>query len=146
MGDLNSYLTYNMPKEEVLYQLLRKEHGYYRGILEITQMEHEKLNLNRAENEMKPLQKKKKIFLSCIQEIETAMFPLKKHWQGKTDRSDYLSIQIQNELLALNVLLKEILQLDLVNQKKFEQRLVALSEKLKGKTSGIPLHKTGENP
>jgi len=130
---------YSMSKDEVLYQLLRKEHGYYKGILELTLTEHEKLKSNQPTNEMQPLQKKKRILLSCIHEIETAMLPLKKYWQSKTDRSDYISVQIQEELIDLNKLLKEILQLDLVNQKIFESHLAFLRSRV-----GTP--KTAANP
>lgn len=122
---------YSMSKDEVLYQLLRKEHGYYKSIFEITQTEHQKLqSSNHPAGEMQPLQKKKRILLSCIHEIETAMLPLKKYWQAKTDRSDYISAQIQEELVGLNILLKEILQLDLVNQKIFESHLAILRNKV----------------
>lgn len=120
---------YSMSKDEVLYQLLKKEHGYYRSILEITQHEHEKLNSNQPASEMRPLQKKKRILLSCIHEIESAMLPLKKHWQNKTERTDNISIQIQDELASLDKLLKEILQLDLINQKIFESHLASMRNK-----------------
>lgn len=120
---------YNMSKEEVLHQLLKKEYGYYKAILEITHDEHEKLTSGLTTGSMQPLLKKKKILLSCIHEIEAAMLPLKKYWQTKVSRSDPVSIQIQEELISLNKLLKEILQLDLVNQKLLENHLANLKAK-----------------
>lgn len=120
-----------MSKEEVLYHLLKKEHGYYKAIMEITKQEHEKLGNNQSIVEIKPLLKKKKILLTCISEIETALAPLKKYWQTKTDRSDYFSRQIKLELDDLNKLLKEILQIDLLSQKTLENHMVYLKEKSK---------------
>lgn len=120
---------FNMSKEEVLFHLLKKEHGYYKAIMEITRQEHEQLENCQSIVDIKPLLKKKKILLSCISEIETALAPLKRYWQTKTDRSDYFSIQIKRELDDLNKLLKEILQVDLLSQKTLENHMTSLREK-----------------
>ena len=44
-----------MSDEETLYHLLVKEHGYYRAILEITQLESEKLKYNYSNDKISPL-------------------------------------------------------------------------------------------
>jgi hypothetical protein len=116
-------------KEQMLYQLLKKEHGYYKTILEIAQQENETLKSHQAISALKPLLKKKKIILSCINEIESAMTPLKKYWQSNQNRSDEASKKINVELQALGQLLKEILQLDLLSQKTMENHLLYLRER-----------------
>lgn len=116
-------------KEDMLFQLLKKMHGYYKAILEIAQEENVKLKSRDAISELKPLLKKKKILLACISETEVAMAPLKKYWQSKLNRSDEPSLKIKTELSSLNVLLKEILQLDLLSQKSMENHLLYLRER-----------------
>jgi hypothetical protein len=118
-----------LSKEDMLYQLLKKEHGYYKAILEIAIEENNKLKNQDGISELKPLLKKKKLLLACISEIEAAMAPLKKYWQSKTNREDEPSEKIKSELSALNLVLKEILQLDLSSQKSMEQHLIDLREK-----------------
>ncbi len=125
---------YQMSKEEVLCQLLKKEHGYYNAILEITRIEHEKLSSNQPLQEIRSLLKKKKIFLDCINEIESALAPLKKYWQTKTERTDSASEQIKEVLVSLDTVLKEILQLDLISQKSVENHLNSLRDKFKSST------------
>lgn len=122
---------YSMSKEEVLYHLLKKEHGYYKAIMEITRQETERLESEQPIAEIKSLLKKKKILLACINEIETALTPLKKYWQGKPTRDDFFSVQIKEELNLLNKLLKEILQLDLASQRAMESHMITLREKNK---------------
>lgn len=131
MADSNSHPVYKMSKEDMLYQLLKKEHGYYKAIQEIAHEEYEKLNSNQPISELKPLLKKKKILLSCISEVETAMTPLKRYWQNKPNRTDESSERIKAELDSLNKLLKEILQLDLLTQKTLENHMLFLREKNK---------------
>lgn len=121
--------AYKMEKEELLLQLLRKEHGYYKAIEDIASDENEKLNTNQPISELRPLLKKKKILLSCIAEVEGAMAPLKKFWQSKSDHTDDVSIRIKAELDALGKLLKNILQLDLLSQKTMENHMLFLREK-----------------
>lgn len=103
-------------KEEVLYKLLQKEYGYYMNILELTREENDKLRTQKPMNEINPLLKKKRIILACIAEIETAILPLKKHWQLRKEKNDQFSTRIKQELANLDRLLKEILELDLVSQ------------------------------
>lgn len=122
---------YSMSKEEVLYHLLKKEHGYYKAIMEITRQETERLESEEPIAEIKSLLKKKKILLACINEIETALNPLKKYWQSKPTRDDFFSVQIKEELNLLNKLLKEILQLDLLSQKALENHMLSLKVKNK---------------
>ena len=117
-----------MSDEETLYHLLVKEHGYYRAILEITQLESEKLKYNYSNDEISPLLKKKMTLLNCIQENEQLMTPLKKAWQAKTEHSGSFSLQIDQELHLISKLLEEILQLDLTNQKILSNYLAFLKE------------------
>ncbi len=122
---------YHLSKEEMLYQLLRKERGYYKAIQEIGKEEYEKLTSHAPLSDLKPLLKKKKIILSCISEIEASMRPLKNYWQAKIDKSDSISQKIKEELDILNKLLREILQLDLLSQKMMEKHLIFLRQKNK---------------
>lgn len=121
--------SFSLNKDNLLYQLLKKEHGYYKTILEISKEENQKLRGENPLTELKPLLKKKKILLASIGEIDVAMAPLKKYWQGKNNRSDEPSEKIKLELSELNNLLKQILQLDLANQKTMESHMKALREK-----------------
>lgn len=130
----------NMSKEEVLYHLLKKEHGYYKAIMEITRQEHQLFEHAQSIVDIKPLLKKKKILLACINEIETALTPLKKYWQSKAERTDYFSGQIKRELEDLNKLLKEILQIDLLSQKSLENLMMDLKTKNKGTMEGSLEH------
>jgi len=122
----------NMSKEEILLQLLRKEHNYYLEILNITHEEQSRLRPPPSVAELKPLLSKKKVLLSCINEIEGALTPLKKYWHTKTDKSDVESGFIKQELEALNKLLREILQIDLMSQKALETHMVSLRQSPKG--------------
>lgn len=129
----------SLSNEEVLYHLLKKEHGYYKAILNLTHNEHEKLITNQNPNQIHPILKKKKVLLSCIRDIEAAIGPLKNFWENKSDRSAFSSIKISDELSALNLLLKEILQLDLVNQKLLKNQLNMLQAKMDLDSSNTPL-------
>lgn len=118
----------HLTKEEALYQLLKKEHGYYSTILEITRQENEKLLSHQPLSTINPLLKQKKIILVCIAEVESAMQPLKKHWQSKRDRSDPLSKKIKEKVSILDQLLKDILHLDIINQRSLEEYLQSLRD------------------
>ena len=128
---------YNMSKEEILSQLLRKECGYYKAILEITRLENEKLEHGHPLSEIRPLLEKKKILLSCINEIDSALSPLKKYWINKTDRSDKFSQQVKAEVSDLNDIVKAILQQDLTAQKMLETQLHIFREKQKKELAAI---------
>ena len=125
MIDKTNPLSY-MSKEEVLYELLKKEYGYYSSIREITKQENEKLARHDPLSEINPLLKQKKILLSCITEIESSMQPLKKYWREKQERNDPVSLKIKKQLAEMDHLLKDILQLDLISQKSLEEHLLYL--------------------
>lgn len=122
---------YSMSKEEILFHLLKKEHGYYKAIYDLTKEEQERLSLNPSISDIKPLLKKKKVLLSCIGEIEFALTPLKKYWQEKKERNDFISEQILEQLGALNQLLREIMQMDLLSQKTLENHMLKLKKEQK---------------
>jgi flagellar biosynthesis/type III secretory pathway chaperone len=122
----NSNPLLSMTKEEVLYQLLKKQAGYYSSILEVTKQENQKLGSKEPLGEINLLLKKKKTLLSYIAEIEKTAQPLKSHWQAKRDRSDPQSIKVMQELSNLDRLLKEILQLDLRSQQMMEAYMEAI--------------------
>ncbi len=123
-----------MSKEEILYQLLKKEYGYYQTILELTRQEHQRLESGCTLEELDPFLRKKRLLLGCIHEIETASTPLKRYWQQKLQRHDSMSQLIQQQLGALTLLLKDILQLDAITQRKAERHLALL----KSQSSIIP--------
>lgn len=137
MSELTSPI-YGMTKEQILYQLLQKEYGYYLSILEITKVENEKLSSHQPLSDINSLLKKKKILLSCIAEIEGALHPLKRHWQGKKDRSDPESVKIKHELAKMDQLLKEILELDLISQQILENYLESLQQPVIKRASNVP--------
>lgn len=132
---------YGMTKEQILYELLRKESGYYLSILELTRIENEKLSSHQPLSDINPLLKKKKVLLSCIAEIEGALPPLKKFWQAKKDRSDSDSIKIKQELSNMDRLLKEILELDLMSQQILESYLESFKQPIIKKANGAPENK-----
>lgn len=127
-NNLNS-LYENLPKEEALYELLKKECFYYSSILEITKVENDKLLTHQPLSDISPLLKQKKIYLSCIAEVEAIINPLKKYWQERPSKSDPISLKIKGELTSLDQLLREILQLDLISQKSLEDHLEFLQKK-----------------
>lgn len=122
---------YDMSKEEIFYQLLKKEHGYYQSIAEVSRQQYEKLRQRVPIGELKPLLKQKRLLFSCIQEIESALIPLKKHWQDKRDRSDVVSLKILAEINQLDALVKEIMQLDELTQRQLEAYMFVWSSRTK---------------
>ena len=122
------HFTYGLSDDEVLYHLLEKELTYYRVILNLTQIEHEKLKSNHAPHEMGPLLKRKKVLLSCIKDIEKTLVPLKKFWRNKASQNSKTT-KINELLTNLCNILDEILQLDLVNQKILKEQLSRLKPK-----------------
>jgi hypothetical protein len=130
---------YNMSKEEILYQLLRKEYDFYLNIYEITKEENEKLRQRNPMNEISSLLKRKRSLLNSIAEVETAMQPLKNYWQSNKSNKDQISLKIREELANLDKLLNRILELDLVSQRILESYLSSLStEQLLTKPSISP--------
>jgi hypothetical protein len=114
---------FHTAEEEKLYQLLKKQFGFYKGIYEVAKMEYLTLSNHRPLAELQPLLKKKKVLLSCVSEIEEEIKPLKRERQ-ETEGSS----KVKMEMEALNVLLKEILQIDSLNQKTLENRILILKQ------------------
>lgn len=119
----------NISKEEVLLRLLQKERGYYSAILELTRQEGELIAKSHAGKELQSLTKKKQILFSCIEEIESALQPLKSHWQNKQDKQDVLSRSIKEELSHLDKTLSSILQADQANQQILTHYLLSLKDR-----------------
>lgn len=115
-----------MTKEEALLRLLEKEISYYKVIWELLQQEAKLFESGRPLQEIIPFIKKRRILFGCIEEIEQAIRPLKKHWVAKTQRDDERSLQCQNCLACLDRLIQAILSLDEQNQKHFASRLQQL--------------------
>jgi hypothetical protein len=122
-------ISTNLSQEETLLQLLQKERSYYHDIFEITQEEHAQLSNKQPISNIRPLLKKKQTLMLNIHEIDTQLKPLKDVWQKKKERTDSLSLQIQQELTELNHLLAKILQINKVSEKKVEMHLQQLKEK-----------------
>ncbi|BBI16220.1 flagellar export chaperone FlgN [Neochlamydia sp. S13] len=117
----------SLSNDEALYHLLKKEHDYYKDILTLTHYEHEKLISKHPPQEMHSLLSKKKALVACIRDIEKTLTPLKKYWINKSSH-DPSSLQINELLTSLCDILKEILQLDLVNQKLLKNLLSQLPQ------------------
>lgn len=99
-------------KEELLAALLEKELAYYMAVLDLSRCQHEAFKSKRPLSEITPLMRKKKVLLSCVDEIELAIRPLKKYWLEKTDYSDALSVGVKKKISSLDRLVKEILGLE----------------------------------
>jgi len=125
----------NMPKAEILLRLLQKEQGYYEAILEITQQENRKFLNDRPFNEITPLLKKKQILLTCINDIETALKPIKEWWNNhKHDDNDPKTSEIKKQLHTVETTVQELLSLDKVNQQMCQKILTKLKEQQHQKT------------
>jgi hypothetical protein len=120
---------HTMTREEILYQLLKKEEDYYITILDITREENRKLAQQLPLSEINVLIQRKKVVLTCISEIEKAAQPLKAYWHTKKDRSDPLSKKVSETLTELDNILKEILQIDRVSHNMMEQYMDSLRTK-----------------
>ena len=112
--------------EEIFLKFLEKESGYYHVILDLTCTEGERLEKGKPFEEIQNLLRKKKIILSCIEEIEISLAPLKKYWMQNKARSSQRAQQIQAQIVALSVLVKEILQQDLENQQRLKHYLTVV--------------------
>lgn len=124
-----SSLMKDMSKEEILYRLLKKEQGYYDAIFELTQVETDLLKKKKDPKTLTSVIKKKKVLFSCIDEIETAISPLKKLWKSKSKEADPHFLLVKRELHSLDELLKKILQMDQSNQKLMRSYLLDLKQK-----------------
>ena len=119
---------HEMSKDEILYRLLKKECGYYRAILDITEEENDKFNARRPLPEITPLMKKKKILLSCIREIDSALSPLKTYWRQQNTHDGPFAAKVQRELTLLEKLLHEILELDDANNRMLKDLLSKIKQ------------------
>lgn len=118
-----------MTKEAILLQLLKKEQGFYRAILDLTRQESEMFRKRQDMESLSPLLKKKQALLSCIAEIETALTPLKKYWQAKKKGDDPQTHAIQKELDTLKDILRDVLTLDQANQRQMKEYIEKLKER-----------------
>jgi hypothetical protein len=120
--------------ELVLLKLLKKENGYYRVILELTKNEKEKLLKQRPFQEFHQLLKKKNIIFSCIEEIELELTPIKEYWKEYKTFKTSLSAEIEVILRKLEILLKEILEVDQENQGLLKKYIAILKASSNSKT------------
>jgi hypothetical protein len=117
--------TMSIEQMDQLRALLQKEKGYYDSIWDITQQEAEKLQRGRPLTETINLLKKKKILVTCIEEIESMIKPLRELWmQHHSDCA--LAIEIRALIKQLDEQLKQTLDLDKKNQILMQQALNAL--------------------
>lgn len=116
-------------KEVIFSRLLEKELGYYKAILELTKEEGEVLQKSNPPKHLVQLGKKKQILFSCIEEVEQALAPIKKHWQGKVDKAGHLAEQVKAKLKALDQIVQQILELDKKNQALMQEFLKRLRSK-----------------
>ncbi len=124
-------------KKTLLSQLLHKQIAFYKVILEISQTEHELFSSERPMNEIMPLMKKKKILLTCIEEAEAALQPLKNEWESCQQAAKPGSQELNDQFSALGSLIKEIVDLDKNNAKLFEKSLKILQSRGKKIASSI---------
>lgn len=111
-GSLSEQIT----EESKLVRLLEKQYGFYCVILELTRNEHKMFSSKRSLEEIIPIMKKKKILLSCVDEIEEKVISIKERVREENFPS--LGGEKEKELVFLiKELLKEMLALDEKNQK-----------------------------
>lgn len=98
-------------KVELFLHLLRKQKNYYALILELDQeiamVLHQKQNLQS----ISALQKRKKIILDCIDEMDNSLKPLKNIWL-QLPESDPLYPEIVNEIKAIEDCLVKITEFE----------------------------------
>lgn len=116
MAQVTRQTVLDMPREEILYRLLKKQAGYYEAILDLAEEEFIKLNHCRSTPELLPLMKRKQVLLSCIEEIDRALVPIKKHWQAHKQEQCPGNARVQEELCRLEKLLARIIEIDTKNQ------------------------------
>ena len=119
----------NMSRGEILYHLLKKERGYYDAILEQLELERGILDNKGSISALTTLNRKKQLLFTCIEEIEAAIHPLKKLWHSESNQKDLHFQRVKEELEALDILLKKILQEDQANQKQMRAYLFILKQK-----------------
>lgn len=112
--------------QEQLLDLLGKCCGYYQAVLDITRSENEMHQEKKPLGEIQSLIKRKKILLSCIEEVEAKLGPLKTFWQEKGTYEDPDSKKIRAQLALLDSTIKEILSIDQENHKMLRNYFKAL--------------------
>lgn len=105
-------------KDELLYSLLQKELGYYSAILDLTKKERQLLAERCGMEALGPIIKKKQIILTHINQIDTALAPLKKYWAQKPLKEEVLNKKIDLAWQCLDKILLEILSVDNHNNKQ----------------------------
>ena len=120
-----------LEKEEVLLLLLKKEIGYYEAVLDLTTQENEIFLFGLSVKNIPKLLKEKNILLSCIEEIEEVLQPIKKNWslESKQEKANLrLTKDIKEQFTILKKVMKKILDLDLKNQENMKTFLLSLKK------------------
>jgi hypothetical protein len=115
-------------KEKIITALLEKVCGYYRVILELARTEHEKFVARRPLTDILPILKKKKILLSCIDEVEEDMKSLRQEGAIGVNNE-----QIQSLVTMQRGYIQDLLLFDEKNQ----QFLQHYMQDLKGKVDSL---------
>ena len=121
----------DMSTEEILYHLLKKQKGYYAAILDLTEQEERALFKKTPLQEVFPLVKKKGILMTCVEEINLALTPIKKRWMEKKDPANPFTAKVEETLENLNKELKKILEMDQMNQTEFQRQVNKMRDEQK---------------
>lgn len=106
---------------EDLKNLLKKQKAYHQVIWEITEEEGERLQLGES---ISSLINKKKIILSCLDEIEEKLAPLRSLYKGNDS-------EVSHIVGELSGILEKTLAQDLKNQEVLKKKLLLLNPGLK---------------
>ncbi|MDF2576984.1 MAG: hypothetical protein K0S74_468 [Chlamydiales bacterium] len=128
----------SLDRDKHLLELLEKEVAYYQSILELSQLEQRKLQLDNSLDEVLSVIRKKKILLECIEQLQIELSPLKVYWKEKPPSLGGQDDLVRQRLSHLENILKQILSLSQSNQNQFE----ILLNKLKNRQ--IPLQKNNK--
>lgn len=121
--------TFDSTALHSLKSLLEKQCGFYRVVLELSRNEYEKFSSFCSLNEIIPIMKKKKILLSCIDEIEEEIGPIKEKWWNYSCDLSESSPAVAEILSEIESLVAEVLAIDEVNQKFLSKYMKALADK-----------------
>jgi hypothetical protein len=121
-------LSLPLSNDEMLYELLKKQIGYYRAIYEMEKEQKDRFNQTQSLNDIKSLITKKQILYGCVAEISKAMEPLNRYWKEKKERSNESSKKVIRELGELQILLQKIKQLDVQNQTNIKNHIQFLKK------------------
>jgi hypothetical protein len=105
-------------EESELADVLKKQCGFYRVVLELARNEHEKYTSQAPLSEIIPIMKKKKILLDCIEELEEKSKRLLQNSDG-----------IKEQRSVLESLVAEIYAIDQVNEKVLVRYMNVLEKK-----------------